>query len=94
MASRNDGLNPARSASRSSVEREGACPSRTRARRQPIATIRPKTWDRGRNSRVEAGYFETDLKTGWSSSMALSTSAKKFAWVRTQPLGLPVVPDV
>ena len=94
MASRNDGLKPARSASRSSVRMDGACPSRTRARMQPIATIRPKTCERGRNRRVDAGYLETDLKTGWSSSMALSTSAKKLPWVRTQPLGRAVVPEV
>lgn len=54
---------------------DGAWPSLTLARRQPIATIRPKTCDSGRNSRVDAGYLLTDLNTGCSSSMALSTSA-------------------
>ena len=72
----------------------GACPSRTRARRQPTATIRPKTWESGRKSSVEAGSVLTDLKTGCSSSVALSTSAKKLPWVSTQPLGRPVVPEV
>lgn len=43
---------------------------------------------------MDAGYVETDLKTGWSSSIALSTSAKKLPWVRAQPLGRPVVPEV
>ena len=40
------------------------------------------------------GSVLTDLKTGCSSSVALSTSAKKLPWVSTQPLGRPVVPEV
>ncbi len=72
----------------------GAWPSLTRALMQPTATIRPKTWLSGRNSRVDAGSLLTDLKTGCSSSTALSTWAKKLAWVITHPLGCPVVPEV
>lgn len=88
------GRKPARSASRSSVWMEGAWPRRTLARMQPIATILPNTCESGRKRSVEAGSFDTDLKTGWRSSIALSTSAKKLPWVSTQPFGRPVVPEV
>lgn len=43
---------------------------------------------------MDAGSLKVDLKTGWSSSTALSTSAKKLPWVSAQPLGRPVVPEV
>jgi signal transduction histidine kinase len=56
--------NEARSVSSSSEPMPGACPSRTRARRQPTAIMRPKTWERGRKRRVAAGSSVRDLKAG------------------------------
>jgi hypothetical protein len=72
----------------------GQWPISMRAIRQAICRVRPMMWARGRKRRVAAVWPVTSWKTGCSSSTVLAASACRLAWVRTQPLGRPVVPEV
>lgn len=69
----------------------GTQPSRIGAITDATSTSRPKTCAAGRNSSTEHSPVR---KRGFSRSTTLPHSAKKARWVRTQPLGRPVVPEV
>ena len=66
------------------------CPSTVPDSMQPISITRPKTWASGMNSSVDA---LASNRSGTPSTV-LSTSKRRFEWVRMQPLGRPVVPEV
>ena len=70
------------------------CPRVTLAHTAPISIIRPTMCASGRNSSVDALSVPFFPNRGPSTPTALRTSARKFAWVSTQPFGGPVVPEV
>ncbi len=90
----NVGRNAARSGSRAAAFSCGWWPNLTRPRIAATCTIRPKTCASGRKSRVAASSPGLEWNTGSQRSMTVSASNMKFAWVMTQPLGRPVVPEV
>ena len=68
------------------------CPRMMPASRQPTSMIRAKTCASGRNSSVLASDVSWIAASGPMN--ALRTSASRFSWVSSQPLGRPVVPEV
>ena len=76
----------------SSAFRSPQCPRTTPPSRQPTWMIRAKTCASGRKSSVLVSGISVICASGpWN---ALRTSASRFAWVSSQPLGRPVVPEV
>lgn len=90
----NVGLKATRSGSRAAALSCGWWPKRTPPRIAATCTIRPKTCASGRNSRVAASSPFFEWKTDSQRSMTVSASYTKLPCVMTQPLGLPVVPEV
>ena len=90
----NVGRNDCRSGSRAAALSCGWWPSFTPPRIVAICTMRPKTCASGRNSRVEASSPRLEWNTGSQRVTIVSASNMKFAWLMTQPLGRPVVPEV
>lgn len=76
------------------ADSSGWCPSFTRPRSAAISTMRPKTCASGRKSRVAASSPGLERNTGCQRATMVSASNMKLAWVMTQPLGRPVVPEV
>jgi hypothetical protein len=63
----------------------------TPLRMQVVCTTRAKMWARGRKNRVR---IPPPKNSGPAAVAVWVASHMKLWWVMTQPLGLPVVPEV
>lgn len=90
----NVGRKAARSGSSARAASSGWWPSFTRPRTAATSTILPKTWASGRKSRVDEVSPRLERNTGSQRATMVSASYIRLAWVITQPLGRPVVPEV
>ena len=69
----------------------GVYPSTVPDSRQPIWMMRAKEWASGRNSSADR---PGRAKMSGRPPIAFRTSASRFRWLSSQPLGRPVVPEV